>query len=105
MGFKINYITKNSLEWLEWESKDLINCDVSEIIPLTFKKLHKSYMNQKNINGSVLMHKSVRPVVCELKNKTLRPVEIGIRLGFSLEHGFQFVGVLNFMLASKLNQE
>lgn len=44
-GFKINYITKNSLEWLGWESKDLISKDVAEIIPRTFKKLHRSYMN------------------------------------------------------------
>jgi PAS domain S-box-containing protein len=100
-GFKINYVTKNSFEWLGWESKDLQGQNVNAIIPQPFKGFHENYMEVKNINGSILMHKSVRPIVCELKDGSLYPVEIGIRLAMSLDHGFQFIGVLNFLQASK----
>jgi hypothetical protein len=63
-------------------------------------------METKNLNGSILMHKSVRPIVCELSDETLYPVEIGIRIAKSLDHGFQFVGVLNFLKSSKtMNSE
>lgn len=100
-GYKINYVTKNSFEWMGWESKDLTSQNVNVIIPQPFKKFHHQYMNIKNINGSILMHKSVRPIVCELHDKTLYPVEIGIRLAMSLQHGYQFIGVLNFLKSSK----
>lgn len=100
-GFKINYVTKNSLDWLYWDSKDLIDQDVNVIIPQPFKGFHHQYMETNNINGSILMHKSVRPIVCELHDGTLYPVEIGIRIAYSLQHGFQFVGVLNFRKSSK----
>ena len=75
--------------------------NVNEIIPQPFKRFHHKYMRAGNLNGSVLMHKSVRPIVCEIKCGSLFPIEIGVRLAKSLEHGFQYIGVLNFHKSSK----
>jgi PAS domain S-box-containing protein len=100
--FKINYVTKNCIQWLGWESRDLINKNITTIIPQPFKNFHDQYMDTSNLNGSILMHKSVRPIVCEQKDGSLYPVEIGIRLGMSIDHGFQFIAVMNFIISNKI---
>lgn len=95
---EINFASSNTKLYLSYSSTQLLEKDLSILIPEPLKSKHQNMLSFKDSNGILLEATEMIPVVAIDADDLAVQCRLAVRLNFLVGNGLQFVGALDFSM-------